>query len=208
MLRAVLGVAVAVALVAAAAPAVDDARKASSDRDARRQADAVADAVRALPRESDPVASGVPGARRVVALDLPERSPASAGSTYLAVGGVPDGSVAEPPDGDVIVYRVDGGSRHVRSVPVDVRVRNGNGRTADDDIPLVLRDDATVVLRLVRSRGRPVVVASRREFKPETAARAGHVRTAGTAARRAGGVYLRGVVREKSPRCGRRRLPG
>lgn len=157
-LRSCLAVLVAVALVATAGPAVQDARLARSDAAARIAADAVAVAVETLAAGSDPVPLGVDGATRTFRLDLPERSFTAAGPVTLFVGGnASDGS-----GWDVVGYRVAGQPRHSLPVPVDVRVHD-EGVVAPDRRGLVLRGDATVELRLVRVAGRPTVLV--RAFK-------------------------------------------
>ncbi|MFC7044891.1 hypothetical protein ACFQH6_05150 [Halobacteriaceae archaeon GCM10025711] len=157
MLRLALAVTLGVALLAAAAPAVDDARATNADRQVLRQADSVTDAAVRLTDRSDPVPPHLPGARRTVTVTLPDDTPSSTGLDYLAVGGTPAGVDApDPRDGDVIVYRLDGQRPRVVHVDVDLRA------TADvDDSPVVLRDDATLVLRLVSHDGRPIVVVDR-----------------------------------------------
>jgi hypothetical protein len=157
MLRLVLAGVLGVALLAAAAPAVDDARATNADRQVRRQVDGMTDAAASLAERSDPVPPHLPGARRTVTVTLPDDTPSSTALDYLAVGGAPTGvNAPDPRDGDVVVYRLDGQRPRVVRVDVDLRA------TADaDDSPVVLRDDATLVLRLVRHDGRPVVVVDR-----------------------------------------------
>lgn len=186
MLRVVLAVVLAAATVAAVAPAVEDARADRADAAGRRAADRVADAVDALVGTNDPVAAG-PGARRVVRL-----SPSGGVGPrldYVALGGVPGRSVArDRTTTDVIAYRVVGRRPRVVDLPaaVDLRVRR-DGRLADDDEPLVVRDDATVVLGFLTREGRPTVVARRdRGFKTGNGTSRSHARPAPGAPRPAG----------------------
>jgi hypothetical protein len=158
-IRVALAVVLAAALVAASLPAVEQARVRASDEAARHSAHAVADAARDLARESDPV-PGTAGARRTVALDFPRRSLARAEVAYLVVGGRPDGSAPrDTADGDVIAYRVRGGPVRSVRVPIDLRVVR-NGSVQPDHVPLVVRGDARLTLRLGLRDGHPVVVVS------------------------------------------------
>ncbi|NHN58071.1 MULTISPECIES: hypothetical protein [Halorussus] len=157
MLRLVLAAALAVALVAAVTPALDDARATRTERLAGRELDRVGAAAASLAREESP------GARRTLDLSLPTGSPTAAPLTFVALGGLPDGeSTASDAAGrDVLAFRVAGGRRHVRRVAVDLRVVR-DGRISEDDRTIVLRSGGSyaVTLRLVRSDGRRIVVVS------------------------------------------------
>ena len=142
--RAVLAVALALALLAASLPAVDDARASRT----ASTLDAASDRLRAtgerLVATSDPV-DGETAARRVVRLDLPTRGwGARAGRLRLR-----DGQVA---------WRVGDGDWHVDRVPTLV-VPDGS---------LVVRGRARLVLTHRRRAGRSVVVV-RRGFMAEGA---------------------------------------
>lgn len=165
MLRAVLGVVLAAALLGVVTPALDDARATRTERLAERELDRVASAAVTLEREE------APGARRTLTVALPGGSPTAAPLAVVALGGLPaewsangPATVADADDRDVFAFRVAGGRRHVRRVGTDLRVRR-EGRIADDERPLVLRggDTYAVTLRLRRLDGQRVVVVSVRE---------------------------------------------
>ncbi|WP_135825611.1 DUF7311 family protein [Halorussus ruber] len=173
MIRVLLGVALAVALVAVTTPALEEARASRTERLTERELDRVGTAVEELAREE------APGARRTLTLSLPGDSATEAPLSFVALGGVPDGasadergsvSEADTAARDILVFRVAGGRRHVRRVGADLRVvRGGTGRgvrdgtrSTADSRALVLRGGATyeVTLRLVRADGRRIVVVA------------------------------------------------
>lgn len=134
----VLSVLLAVALVGASLPAVDDARHTSADAAGQRVTDRLHDAATTLAAHSDP------GGRRPLTLSLPARS-WTAAPVELRVG---DGSVR---------WRVGDGTWSARRVPVPVVVPGG---------PLVLDGGIhRLVLAVERRDGTPVVVVRRRGFK-------------------------------------------
>ncbi|WP_115862826.1 DUF7311 family protein [Halorussus litoreus] len=169
MLRVVLGLALAAAIVAAVMPALDEARTTRTDRLVARELDRVESAARALVREESP------GARRTVEIAVPGESPTTAPVAFVSLAGLPAGSEGrvdvDNDDRDLLAYRLAGGSVNVRRVAVDLRVAlDGAGGVPDgetiesDDRALVLPggESSLVTLRLVRAGGRPVVVASAR----------------------------------------------
>lgn len=162
MLRAVLAVALAAALVGVALPAVDRAGVGRGASLLGAEADRLARDAGRLAAGSDPVPVGARGARAVVALRLPGRSWATARVDYLAVGAA---RRADPPDGpatDVIAYRVAGGRERRVRLSVDVRAVAGV-EPAPDDRALVLREPGrhVLALRLVRLDGQSVVLVER-----------------------------------------------
>lgn len=162
MLRAVLAVVVAVALLGAALPAVDRAGVDRSTSLLAGEAETLARAVERLATGSDPVPAGARGARAVVELRLPGRSWATQPADYLAVGAARRGDPPDGRDGDVVAYRVAGGRERTVRLPADVRAAEGDG-FAPDDRPLVLAEPGrhALALWLVGFDGRPVVVVSR-----------------------------------------------
>jgi len=167
VLRAVLAVALAVALLAASLPAVDRARRDHADSQVRGQLERLATAARALAARNDPVPVGDAGATRALTLRLPARGWRSAGVAYVAIGGVPGNATTDTPDGDVLAWRLAGGPPRVVRVEGVAVHTVADDRIAPDGRPLVLRESGRhrVELSLVRHRGRPVVLV--RRFKPE-----------------------------------------
>lgn len=169
MLRVVLALALAAAILAVVTPALEDARTTRADRLTARELDRVESAARALVREESP------GARRTVRISVPGESPTTAPVAFVALGGLPGESEqrveADTANRDLLAYRLAGGSVNVRRIPVDLRVAPGgegvglSDETAEsDDRALVLSggESYLLTLRLVRTDGRPVVVASAR----------------------------------------------
>lgn len=133
MIRAVLAVCLAVALLGVALPAVEDASRdhsaAVADAELTRLRATIADLAAtdaALPADSA-------GARRLVTLRLPTPDLAAAPVAYLAVGGVPGTASDDTSAGGStrLAYRLQGGQPQTISVPVDLRTPDGD--------PLVLR---------------------------------------------------------------------
>lgn len=141
MIRAVLSVLVAVALLGASLPAVDDARVGRTETLVEADLRQLADEAAALAAESDAVETG-PGARRVVALRVPGRDLTTAGATVELRG-----------KENVAVARIEGRERVRITLDVDLRTPGGPVRLAE---PGTHR----VVLELRRVDGDPVVVAS------------------------------------------------
>lgn len=147
MIRVVLALILTVALAGVAFQAIEHGR---IDRTATRldaAADRLVRAASLLVDRDDPTAADVPGARRVVRLDLPEQSLAAAPVASFAVNGS-DGVAAA---GGWIRYRVRGARPTRVRVPVDLRTPDG---------PVVLGDGGRrrLVLRLVVDDGPAVVV--------------------------------------------------
>lgn len=138
MIRVLLIAALTVALAGVAFAAVDEGRVERTATRLDAAADRLSRAAGLLVDRNDPTATAVPGARRVVSVDLPPRSLAAARVDAFAVNGS-DGSAGP---GGWIRYRVHGArGRRVR-VPVDLRTPDG---------PVVLRGSGRrrLVLRLV-----------------------------------------------------------
>lgn len=159
MLRAVLAVVLAVALLGVAMPAVDEARADRTSHLAAGELSRLSERTTGLAatEEVGPDAT----ARRVVSLSVPGAGFTTAPLEYVAVGGVPDcGRPRDTAEGDVVAYRLRGGAPQVRHVPVDLRVVTG-GRVRGDEDPLVLRGDAHLTLSLVSRGGERTVLVRR-----------------------------------------------
>ncbi len=166
MLRAVLAVVLAVALLGAAFPAVETARVERSATLAEGELAAFETAARDLVGTEDPAPDPRRAARRTVTVDVPTTSFTTARVTFVAVGGVPDRGAAGGPDrpakaadGAVIAYRLDG-TTHRRQLPVAVRVLGPDGDLRPAGEPLVLRGPARVTLLLLERDGDPVVAVT------------------------------------------------
>jgi len=164
VIRTVLSVALAAALTAAAAPALDDARTERTQRLVAGELDRVAGAAERLAAEESPARPGEPGPRRTLTVSLPSGSPTAAPVSRVVVG-APAG---DPPritgtDDTSLVAAIEGGGRQVRRVEVDLRAVDavGGGRETAAG-PLVLRAGThRLVLRLVSLDGRSVVLVAR-----------------------------------------------
>jgi hypothetical protein len=169
VIRAVLSVTLAAALLAAALPALDDAARTRTAATVEADAEHLRDVATALATTDDAVPADRPGARRVVTVRLPPDSLATAPVEHLAVGGRPDAAAAPgsatavtglPTDApDVLAYRLAGRPTQTVRVPVDLRTPGG---------PVVLREAGThrLTLGLVRDE-QGVSVVVRRTDGPE-----------------------------------------
>lgn len=206
MLRAVLAVALAVALLAASLPAIDRAQHDHADSQVRSQLERLVTVARALAARNDPVPVGNAGATRTLTLRLPARGWRSAGVAYVAIGGVPGNATTDTSDGDVLAWRLTGGPPRVVRVE-DIAIHTiSDGRVAPDGRPLVVRESGRhrVELSLVRHRGRPVVLV--RRFKSEDGTNPGRAR--GVRAKRGQSVPMRAGVRRRPPGGRRWRVSG
>jgi hypothetical protein len=141
VIRAVLAVALAVALLGVSLPVVEEAGRAHSDARVTNQLDRVESAAQALRTRSVAATQGVT-ARRTLSVSLPERTWAHPGLARLTV----------PPPGDrvEVTWRVVGGTEHSRRLlggdvvgpPGGLTLREG-GTTR---VALLLRPNGTVQL--------------------------------------------------------------
>lgn len=166
MLRVVIAVSIALAIVGLAYPAIDDARTVRTERAVRRELAAVVEAVTELVGDETAVPLGDRGARRAVSMRLPRPSLTSASIEYVAIGGTPDDrSVRDTAAEDVIAYKVEGGRRRLLRVDADLRIaerRDGDWHVRDDSDPLVLRGGGTpeLTFALAEYRGDETVLVT------------------------------------------------
>jgi hypothetical protein len=147
MLRVAFAVALAVALVGAALPVIDDARRTNAAATVQGDLQTVERAAQSLLETDEHTPSA--GARRSVTVRLPSRSWTNAGIEYVSIGGPPDGPSAGPGRG-VVFYRVRGGEP--RRLTFDVPLYAPG-------TPVVLRGDGEhrLVLGVERVDGQRVV---------------------------------------------------
>lgn len=155
MIRAVLAVALASAILATSLPAIDGASVDRSERQVRSELTDLRERVARLVATDDAVRAG-PGPRRLVTLDLPVSDWTTAGVAAVRIERAPDGS------GTVLTWSVEGGQRHRRRFPTLTLV-------PPDEAPLVLSGGGRrrLVVRLDGSP--PNATVSIRRFKSEHA---------------------------------------
>lgn len=142
MIRAVIAVALAVALLGVSLPVVEEAGRTYSDTRVTNQLDRVESAAKALRARSAATRQGVT-ARRTLSLSLPERTWAHPGLARLSVPG--------PGDRPAVTWRVEGGPKHSRRLlggdvagpPGGLTLREGGTQK----VALVLMPDGTVQFR-------------------------------------------------------------
>jgi len=142
VIRAVLAVALAVALLGVSLPVVEEAGRAHSDARVTNQLDRVESAAETLRTRSAAARQG-PTARRTLSLSLPKRTWAHPGLARL--------TVPAPGAGERVTWRVEGGPAHGRRLlggdlvgpPGGLTLREGGTR----EVALLLRPNGTVQLR-------------------------------------------------------------
>lgn len=165
MLRVVVAVALAAALLGASMPAVDTARVDHAEAKMAAEVDRLAAAAERLRERNDPSPPGVPGARTEVRLHLPGSSWGTASLDYLSIpGAVADSGGANYTE---ITWRVEGGRRTTRKLSTPL-VGSGGGLRLEGD------GSRRVVLELTRRDGEPAVLARRLEFKSDGGASVAH----------------------------------
>lgn len=159
MLRVVLAVLLAVALLGVSLPAVETARVERSATAVEGDLAAFETTVRDLATAADPATELDGAARRTVTVEVPRGSLTTAPVEFVAVGGLPEESVSLQDGSSVLAYRV-GGTTHVRRIPVEVRVLGPDGDLGPPGEPLVLRESKQVTLLLLERNGDPVVAVT------------------------------------------------
>ncbi|MFB6165079.1 MAG: hypothetical protein ABEJ31_07960 [Haloarculaceae archaeon] len=162
MLRAVLAVVLAAALVGTATAALDVAGHRQSDRLVDAEVERLVAAARDLQASEAAVAVGRPGARRHVTVHLPGKDLTTACVAYLAIGGDPLADDRGDTTAATVAWKIVGGTRRNRRI-AGLSVEHAvDGRPTAR--PLVLREPGVhhLVLTLVRRNGRRVVLVSRR----------------------------------------------
>ncbi|PSP76085.1 hypothetical protein BRC81_13880 [Halobacteriales archaeon QS_1_68_20] len=158
MLRVVLAVLLAVALLGVTVPAVEDARVERSATIAEGELAAFETAVQDLVATEDPAPDAERAARRTLTLDVPTRTFTTARVAFVALGGLPDRTI-EPVAGTVIAYQLQG-TTYTRRLPVPVRVLEPDGDLGPAGEPLVVRGTTRVTLLLLERGGDPVVAVT------------------------------------------------
>lgn len=154
MIRAVLAVAATAALLSASLPAVDDARRQHTEGVVREDVESLERAARVLAESNDVTRDA--GARRVVALTLPDRGWAHAGLDGLVVDGPSNATGGPNATAGRVAWTVSGGRRTTE------RIEGVALRTPGSE-PLRLRGTGRrrLVLALGGSPRRPVVTVRR-----------------------------------------------
>jgi len=159
MLRVVVAVTLAVALLSVTLPALETARASHSDHRIAAEIDGLTAAIDDVRTRESAVEAGTGGTRRVVTVRLPSETWTSVGTEYVAIGGYPDDPALDG-NGTTLAWRVAGGQPRERQLP-DVTVEpKGHG---DSDGPLVLRDPGPhrLAISLIERGNRTVVVVER-----------------------------------------------
>lgn len=159
MIRAVLAVALAAALVGAALPALEEGRHRRTEALLDAELADVRTAAASLADGDDATRPGLPGARRTVVVRIPERSTTDARVASVSIRG------RTGDDGATLACRLAGGDPLRKSLDVPVRLPGGS---------IVLREPGTYRLALTLDRvgGRTVVTIRRADASGEAVASA------------------------------------
>ena len=152
MIRTILAVVLALAIVSLSMPAIDRVATVGTERGLEADlATLEAEAVELLEEEERPPA-GDPGPQRVVTITLPAESPTTAGVDYVAVGDSLE-ATTDTADRPIVTYRIEGGPERI--VHVDAPIEPAGGEA------IVLRGsgDRDLRLTLEYEAGERVVVA-------------------------------------------------
>lgn len=160
MIRAVMAVVLATALLATSVPAVETARREYSDGRVDAEVLTLERAIRDVHARDVAVRDRTAGPRRVVTVRLPPRSWQSAPIEYVAIGGPKARSI---PAGDAVdvTWKLAGSPAHEHRVPgVRVVGSGANHRSSD---PLILSEPGThrLVVSKQRAENETVVTVSR-----------------------------------------------
>lgn len=162
MLRVVFTVALAVAVLAVAAPAVEQAGVQRSDTAVGATVERLDTAARELAAGNPALPPGSDPARQTVTVEFPDGGFASASLRNFSVGPPPDGRddvdpTALGPDATRFTWRVAGGTRHARTVD-EIRIRPDTTATTR----VAGGGEIHFLLELVSVDGERVVRVSRR----------------------------------------------
>jgi hypothetical protein len=147
MLRVVVAVVLASALLAASLPGIELAARERSEATLTADADRLRTAIADLRHRETAVGNG-PGARRVVTVEIPARFRTTTGVTALSLGGAPGQARSVSRSAVDLAWRVHGGEVKTRRLP-GVRVAHyRDGRIRDE--PLVLESPGQHRIALTR----------------------------------------------------------
>lgn len=156
MIRVALAAFLAVALLGAATPAIEDARASTTERELRADLSRVGVVAETLAARHDAVRPAAGPARRTVRIVVPESGWGRASATVTVGAG---------PEGDRLTWRV-GDLTHSVRVAVDLRVWR-DGEPTRGEVRLA-PGRHRLVLSLVRVDGRPAVVVTVRGLKSDS----------------------------------------
>lgn len=160
--RVLLAVVFTVVLLAAVAPAVEDARDAQTRAAASRAAHTLVDGAEVLVAGGEPPPRGIDGSARTVSVDLP-----------------PGAALVVSNDSRVLRTTVDGQRVDSTALPVPVHLPEADSESeSESGTELRVRGRVTLYLQYERRASGPVLVLTR-GFIRETEARKGYVVTPG-----------------------------
>lgn len=145
VVRYVLAVVLALAIVGTALPLIEDVRRSTARVSADQSVDRLRGVMRELVERSDPTTAPF-AASRSLTITLPDRDVGTVGVDWIAIGGIPGREGPTEPNGsDVIAFSVGGEVHHIVLTDIELRVVTGDQRQRDD-IPLVIEDTTTLRL--------------------------------------------------------------
>jgi hypothetical protein len=160
MLRVVVAVVLASALLAASLPGMELAAHERSEATLTAEADRLRTAIADLRHRESAVATGT-GARRVVTVEIPARSRTAAGVAALALGGVPGRGGPDERTAADLAWRVDGGEVATRRLPGVRVVHYRDGRVVDEPLVLEAPGDHRLALTRIERDGERLIAVRR-----------------------------------------------
>lgn len=151
MIRVVVAAVLTVATLAAALPAIDDARATATDGEVAGAIDRIERAGQALATSEDATPTRSRAARRLVDFRIPPPSLTTARPSFVAVGGRPGG----PGNRSLVAYGVGSSPTRLRGLSLPVPVR-----TPDGPVVFEATGRHAVSLALVADGGQPVLVVA------------------------------------------------
>ena len=156
MLRVVVAIVLASALVAASVPGVEIAARERTEATLTAEADRLRTAIADLRNRESAVGSNA-GARRIVTVEIPARSRTNAGESTLALGGVPGQTEQYGEFAVDLAWRVDGGAVTARRLPGVHVVHYRDGRVRDEPLILESPGEHRVALTRIERDGRRLI---------------------------------------------------
>lgn len=138
MIRTILAVVLALAIVSLSVPAIDHGATVGTERGLEADLATLETQATELVEEEERPPAGDPGPQRVVTITLPAGSPTAAGVDYVAVGDSLEAST-DTDDRPIVTYRLEGGPERI--VHVDAPIEPAGE-------PVVLRGSGDRELRL------------------------------------------------------------
>ena len=156
MLRVVVAIVLASALLAASLPGIELAARERSEASLKAETDRLRAAIADLRHRESAVGAGA-GARRIVTVELPARSRTAAGEATLALGGVPGQARPDGRSAIDLAWRVGEGAVTTRRLPGVTVVHYRDGRVRGGSLVLEAPGPHRIALTRVERDGETLI---------------------------------------------------